>query len=69
MKSTIKSPSLLDFIKDEFKNSVFTYDEIKGKTRKEYNELKEELFEILDKDNVLSMVYDKKLEIMKFKLL
>lgn len=58
---------LLDAIKEKFGNKKFTFDQLKSEVDLNYDVLREELFSLLDNENVLTMEFDQKNELMNFK--
>jgi hypothetical protein len=59
--------SLIDIIKDKFGNNSFTFDQLKSEVEINYDELKVELFSLLDNEKVLTMEFDHKKESIYFK--
>ncbi|WP_300565467.1 restriction endonuclease subunit S [Flavobacterium sp.] len=60
--------SLIEIIKNNFKEREFNYEELKAETNLSYDDLKKQLFELLEKGDVLSF-FDKSAETIKYQLL
>lgn len=58
---------LIDTIKDKFGRKSFTFDQLKSEVGINYDDLREELFSLLDNEKVLAMEFDQKKESMNFK--
>lgn len=58
---------IVDTIKDKFGMKSFTFDQLKSEVNLNYDDLREELFSILDNEKILTMEFDQKKESMNFK--
>lgn len=68
-KSTVKVFELpiVDKIKDKFGKKSFTFEQLKSEVDINYDDLREELFSLLDNEKILTMEFDQKNELMYFK--
>ncbi|HMU46476.1 MAG TPA: restriction endonuclease subunit S [Chitinophagaceae bacterium] len=67
MKTRKKNISLSDIIKSSFARKEFTFDELRGNSNLKYDDLKDELFMMLDEGKEISMTFKKGEGVMKFK--
>jgi type I restriction enzyme, S subunit len=58
---------LLDTIKDKFGKKSFSFDQLKPEVDINYDDLREELFSLLDNEKVLVLEFDQKKQSMNFK--
>lgn len=58
---------LIDTIKGKFEKKSFTFDQLKSEVDINYDDLREELFSLLDDEKVLTMEFDQQKESMTFK--
>ncbi len=64
---TMKNKPLIDILDENFVDQEFTFDDIKNKTFISYDELKDQLYHLLDKLE-LEMIYSQEFQRIKFKL-
>ena len=60
--------SLIAFLKVEFEKGSFTFDELRSKSKLDYDELKDEIFKLLSEAKELATIFDEKDEVIKYKL-
>lgn len=61
--------SLIEIIEREFKEREFNYEELRAHTNLPYDDLKKQLYELLEKGNILKSFFDKTVETIKYQLL
>jgi len=61
--------SLIEIIESEFNYEEFNYEELKAKTNLPYNEIKKQLFTLLEKGDKLKSFFDKNVETIKYQVL
>jgi type I restriction enzyme S subunit len=69
-KKTLKmGKSLIEIIESEFNYNEFNYDELKAKTNLPYDEIKKQLFALLEKGDKLKSFFDENVETIKYQVL
>ncbi|WP_130735964.1 restriction endonuclease subunit S [Flavobacterium sp. J27] len=69
-KKKIKmAKSLIEIIESEFNHDEFNYDELKAKTNLPYDEIKKQLFALLEKGDKLKSFFDENVETIKYQVL
>lgn len=69
MKSkTIMKKSLIVILKENYINKEFTFNDIRSVSHKPYDDLKADLYKLLDADKEIEMVFNKKLEKLFYKI-
>lgn len=61
--------SLLGIIEDEFESSEFTFEELRSSSKMKYEDLKHQLFELLEKGEKLKSSFDDTEEVIKYQVL
>jgi len=64
----MKKRTLSETLDENFVGKEFSFDEIKSKTFLSYEELKNELYSLLDEGKFLETVFNEKLQKIQFKL-
>ena len=65
---TMAKNTLIHALKDKYKEEAFTFNDIRSISTQSYEELKSEIFKLLDADKELELIFDKKAEKLFYKL-
>jgi len=67
-KSSIKKKTLLELLKEEYSDTEFSFEDIRNLSNMSYEDLKTELYLLLDKNKELEIVFNKSVKKILYKI-